>query len=491
MKNMKKKIILLISLSLLILTSCSNEKEVLAELTNGDEKIRILRKDLKFVIDLNQLERKEISVAIQNQVLEELAFLTAGNIEYNSISNKQTELQKKAKKALALLDRKTFLNAMNYYLQEESSNFVYKMILMQAVFIRNDRNLDRTKEAEDLVNQLNKAKDEKEIEKIIFEKNENLRYKFLGGFVDPFCLNCGFNPISDITQPLMENKDKKFIMIQNPQGIWIVRNLEIKDVKQNQLKDLYEDYHKKTQFIARKFFENPGYTKNLDKHQVEQLKQQFLMDEKKITEFSNELANHQSKFLKRNILMNHINELKEKYKFKINKDFEQNFLQKNTQDWDYSIEIFELNKKKYLFQEFVDLIENENLMLKDFNKEELLNLFNQVYILSEILKLSPLAQKVDSIQGVFKDLIIKQNHTNLYIAEQMNNINISNQELMNYYELRKNNEFKGQNFTQVREKIKNNLLTEKRQKKLNEIKQYLFKKYKVKIEKEKLKEGKV
>ncbi len=62
---------------------------------------------------------------------------------------------------------------------------------------------------------------------------------------------------------------------------------------------------------------------------------------------------------------------------------------------------------------------------------------------------------------------------------------------MNYYELRKNNEFKGQNFTQVREKIKNNLLTEKRQKKLNEIKQYLFKKYKVKIEKEKLKEGKV
>jgi hypothetical protein len=156
----------------IFVTSCRNSREVLAEYKNGNKVETIQRKDLQFIVKLNDFQKKEdLSVAIQSQIVEELVFLSTGKLAYESLpADIKSSLEKEIKKSLLMLDEKAFMNSMNLILQEKSSNFVYKLMNMQLLFLKKDEKFDRSQEANQILNQLNQAKNEEEIEKIIFEK---------------------------------------------------------------------------------------------------------------------------------------------------------------------------------------------------------------------------------------------------------------------------------------------------------------------------------
>lgn len=486
-----------------LITFCNNPNEVLIEYKNGDKTESIKRKDLQFIVKLNNFQKKEdLSVAIQSQILDELAFLSVGKLGYESLPEETKKtLEKNLKKSLIMVDERAFMNGMNLVLQENSSNFIYKLINMQLLFLKKDEKLDRNEEAKQLLKQLNEAKSEEEIEKIIFEKNENLRYKILGGLVDPICYNCGQNPIANLTDPLLDekNKDKKFILVEDNNGYWLVRNLGTKEAKEEKLKNVYEDYHKKSQFTARKFLNNPNYTKELNENELNAIKQQLLMDEKKVEQFSEEQAKHQANMLKKSALTNHIQELQKKYNFKLNEETINHIDNKSLSEWNEEKELFQFDNKVYKIKDFFEEIRKSDVDPKELTFNDVAPLLNQVYVSYIILQKSPYVKEAKEYQNIFKDLIVKQIYTNYYIQKEFEKLDISKDEIQKYYELRKNNEFKvkkGNTETvlplrEVEDRIKQILLTEKRQKRIMEIKDELFKKYNVKIYKEKLKEGKV
>jgi hypothetical protein len=487
----------------IFVTSCRNSREVLAEYKNGNKVETIQRKDLQFIVKLNDFQKKEdLSVAIQSQIVEELVFLSTGKLAYESLpADIKSSLEKEIKKSLLMLDEKAFMNSMNLILQEKSSNFVYKLMNMQLLFLKKDEKFDRSQEANQILNQLNQAKNEEEIEKIIFEKNENIRYKILGGLVDPICYNCGQNPIPNIIEPLLDekNKDKKFLLIEDSNGFWLVRNLGTKDVKESGLKGVYEDYHKKSQFAARKFLNNPNYTKDFKENELNAIKQQLLLDEKKLEQLAEDQAKHQANMYKKSALTNHIQELQKKYNFKLNEETINQIGNLPVSQWKEELELFQYDNKSYQIKDFFQAIKKYNVEPSELSFSDVAPILNQVYVSYNILQKSPYVNDVKEYQETFKDLIVKQIYTNYYIQKEFEKIDVSQEEIAKYYELRKNNEFKTKKgntevtvpLNEVKDRIKQILFTEKRQKKIMEVKEELFKKYEVKIYKERLKEGKV
>ncbi|MFN3604339.1 MAG: hypothetical protein ACK4UJ_06495 [Leptonema sp. (in: bacteria)] len=472
---------------------CSQKNEVLVEIKTKDKIESIKRKDLEFVTKLNQFEKKEVSVAIQNQILEELAFLTVGKLEQESRPSPIDE--KEIKKALLFSEKKAFLNAMNFVIQNKASDFKYKYILMRLLFLKKDPNMDRSEEANHILKELNSLTKEEEIEKLIFEKSENIRYKILGGFIDPLCYNCGQNPIPHLIEPLLNEKENKFILVTDSNGYWIVKKVDLKEIKESQIFHIYEDYYRKTQFVARKFLNNQNLTKDFTENELNSIKQQILLEEGKIRELAKEQANHQIKMLKKININLHLQELQEKFQFSINSQTINFLNEKRINEWNPEWVVFEYNQKKYLLSDFFAEIKKEDTAWEELGFNEALNLLTQVFINYEILKLSPYAKEAEETKQVFLDLIQKQVFTNQYIKNQFGQISVTEEEIHKYYELRKNNEFKSGSrvlsLKEVSEKIKETLLAEKRQKKLAEVKTELFKKYEVKFYKERLKEGKI
>ncbi len=478
---------------LLVFASCSKKEEILVEIKNNERIETIKRKDLQFVAHLNQLETKQLSIAVQSQILEELAFLTVGELEQKS--NENIYDQKEIKKNLFFSDKKAFLNAINFVIQKKFSDYTYHFITFRLLFLKKNQDFNREEEANAILNELNATTKEEELEKIFFEKNENIRYKILAGYVEPFCYNCGQNPIQNLIEPLLNEKENKFILVSDPNGYWILKKLDQKQIKESKISSLYEDYYKKTQFIARKFFNNQNLTKDFTETDLKNLKQQILIENSKINEISKEHANHQIKILKKSSFNIHLQELQKKQNFSIEEETLKKLNENPLNQWNPDDVLFQLNQKTYRISDFYQQIQQAGLQLDDFSKEELLNLIFQVFINYEILKTSPYAKEAEEEAKVFLDLIQKQVYTNFYIRLQMANLDVSEDEITKYYELRKNNEFKVNQrilpLNEVYNRIQQTLLLEKRQKKVVEVKDRLFKKYQVKIYKERLKEGSI
>lgn len=489
MKTIQIKIIFL----LFAILACSKQEEVLVEIKNNDTIETIKRKDLRFVSHLNQLEKKELSIAIQNQILEELAFITIGELEQKA--NQKAYEEKEIKKNLFFSDKKAYLNAINYVVQNKFSDFVYKFIIFRLLFLKKNPDFNREEEANALLKELNATTKEEELERIFFEKNENIRYKILAGYVEPFCFNCGQNPIQNLLEPLLNEKENKFILVTDSNGYWILKKIELKEIKESKIANLYEDYYRKTQFIARKFFNNQNLTKDFAEKEIQSLKQQTLIEDSKIKEIAHQHSNHQIKMLKRASLELHLQEMQKNHNFNLDQNTLKKLSETSLEQWNPEWVLFEYNQKLYRISDFYQEIQKSNLQMSDFSKEEIMNLLMQVYVNYEVLKLSPYVKEAEEVAKIFFDLITKQVYTNLYIRLQLANLQVSEDEIKKYYELRKNNEFKTNErilpLNVVYNKIQQTLLTEKRQKKITEVKDQLFKKYQVKIYKERLKEGKI
>jgi len=223
------------------------------------------------------------------------------------------------------------------------------------------------------------------------------------------------------------------------------------------------------------------------------------LDEKKLEQFAEDQAKHQANMYKKSALTNQIQELQKKYNFKLNEETINQIGNLPVSQWKEELELFQYDNKSYQIKDFFQAIKKYNVEPGELSFSDVAPILNQVYVSYNILQKSPYVNDVKEYQETFKDLIVKQIYTNYYIQKEFEKIDVSQEEIAKYYELRKNNEFKTKKgntevtvpLNEVKDRIKQILFTEKRQKKIMEVKEELFKKYEVKIYKERLKEGKV
>lgn len=212
---MNKKILVLSLLSL-ALSQCNLDSDVLASFKGGT----ITRKELRNFYKLmnaggRKSEPNHPTVEEQTQLLDTLGLfklIAQYNAEKNLVSDAESEVFLKI----------TRPQSAYAYLQKELADklevegklkFAFARIALVASADAN-ANASTEARAKDILEKVQQISSKKDVAKFIAENTDESSRKAIGGLLEPQCLNCGNDPISEITN---EAADKL--------GTWIVKEL--------------------------------------------------------------------------------------------------------------------------------------------------------------------------------------------------------------------------------------------------------------------------
>jgi hypothetical protein len=461
-----------------LFASCGDGQALVTYKDNGREH-KITRKELKTFLTatMGAYDPAKITVAMQDEILQNLALIRVA-----ALAAKKEGLDKSEQysRNQIMLDRRALIAGFDLYLKRNASSHTYKMLDAQMLFLKNDPGKDRRSEAEELLKKLNDAKDDGEIEKIIFDTNENQRYRIQAGYLDPYCISCTPNPLTELTDPIKDRTDKKFVLVSNQQGIWLIRNLKVHDAKGKDLERIFLDYHRRAQTAMKKYYAQAGQpAKDEEKHPG-------MMTDEQAKSMAKEQAEAQIRRETRSLLSAEIENLKKQYPVSFEDGETPPAVWKQVPADDTLL--FRIKDQAYHYSDL-----KKEAGIDRMAPEEQFMLAMQVLLPSELLKKSPLYDKViksDEIDFV-KSLYIDDLLANLYIGREASKVTVSDDDIRQMFELRQYNEFRGKTLAQVKDQIEAGLLQEKRQSAFESIKKNLFDAYSVRIEREKLKEGKL
>ena len=458
--------------------SCSDSQPLASYQKGSDAKQVINRGQLRIFISASgSQEADQPTVAMQDEALQHIALIRTAALEARS-----NGLDKSAEYShnQIMLDRRAFLAAFDLYLKTHSSSHKYKMLDAQMLFLRADPKSDRKEEAELLLKSLNEAKNDEAVEAIIFASNENERYRIQGGYLDPFCLSCRPNPLTDLTDPIKDKDDKKFVLVVNDQGYWLLRSLKVREVTASKLDSIFLDFHRRSQAAIRKFYKRDGGDTGKDE------KKPGMMSDQEVKTYITEQVQAQIRRETGNLLTATIDNLKEKYPVSFTDGDRPPKMWQSAPDAGYLL--FKIGDTSYTYQDLLD-----QPGVKDLALAEQYLLAMQVMLPSEVLKKSPEAAKVEkSKEFEFVKTLTEDNMlANLYLSGQIAKIQVSDADIEEQYNLRRFNEYKGRSLAQVKNEITESLMQEKQQSAFQQLKENLFSTYHVEINRDKLKEGKL
>lgn len=469
---------LFILLSTALLVSCGDRQALVTYSNNGEDQT-ITRGDLKtfLTLTMGSYDPSQVTVAMQDEILQNLALIrVAAAAAREAGLEKSEEFQRNQ----IMLDRRALLAGFDLYLKKNADSHKFTMLDAQMVFLKHDPEQDRKAEAEQLLKRLNQAKDDGEVESIIFETNENQRYRIQGGYLDPFCISCNPNPLADLTDPIKDRTDKKFVLINNNQGIWLIRSLKVREVEGDALERIFLEFYRRSQNAVRKYYETAGRSTDSNTQQP------GMMGDDEVKNLAKEQAAAQIRRETRNMLRNEMENLRKAHPvtFADGETPPSTWTEVPADD----ALLFKIDGQAY---HYADL--KKEAGIEKLQPEEQFMLAMNVFLPTELLKKSSHYDDVmesDDVQFL-KDLQTNDLLANLYLTREISNTTITDEEIKQAYELRRFNEFKGKTLSQVRDRIEAGLMQEKRQSTFQRIKRELFETYNVKIERERLKEGQV
>ena len=203
------------------------------------------------------------------------------------------------------------------------------------------------------------------------------------------------------------------------------------------------------------------------------------MIESQAQQYADRLVRSQSQ--KNDKLWSHIEELEKKHEFKLNREDlkPESFSEATGETW-----IIELDGKKRTVADFKKIVDTT-----DLNDSTMVQILQNIYIPTEILKLSPDYEEVmetelyDFLQSFYKNEAL----AGRYIQKSIEKMQVTDEQIQEYYDLRKHNQFNGKPLAAVKETIRQQLQQAQSQTAVQAIQDELFKKYNFKIEREKLK----
>lgn len=468
-----------ILLPLLFALSCSGAGEELATFKDG----AVTRGEIRtiFEVMMGPEAATQASVDRQFSIVQNYAYMLLAAREARATGMDKAE---DLAKVPDMFDEQAALEAFNIMLKRDSDSHTFTMADFQFLWLGRGKPDDQSRrpEAEELLGKLNANLSDSDVENLISEKTEKGRYKFLGGYMDPHCVSCVPDRLMFLSKPLEETTDKKFVLVEDPSGYWLVRRVAKREVSGGDLKDLFKDHHVKTMRIALKNLAK------LPENQQEDARKKFVLDEKQIETLATNQAQAQVRREMGRVVSTRLEKLRKDKKLEI-KDVAQD-RDRETNPADDAV-LFSYEGGQYTYGDFKKAI-GEKAATEPFGRQMgLLHGLLIPYFLFDKFEPDFKEAKESDLAEFLLNFRKDEQLARYYFTEKVKDIEVSDKDVKEWYELRKESLYKGKGLGAVRDAIEQQLSNSRRQEKAVEIQKQLAEKYDLKVFREKLTEGKL
>jgi hypothetical protein len=225
MKKLQKLTFIFIISSLFTLMNCNFDSDAFASFEGGI----VTRKEVRDFYDIRGLKITDENASISRQanLVEQIALQ---KIIYNEYVNSGKYSKEFLDSLVRLTKGQILLSLYKKSFEEKKlKETPMELINMQMLVLRDpDDSLDE--KGQELLNKLNSASSEREINEIIIDNTQDESRKAINGMIEPFCLNCGPNPFEDVLSEAIQSDDNKFYLKKSGGVIYIVRNMGIRKI---------------------------------------------------------------------------------------------------------------------------------------------------------------------------------------------------------------------------------------------------------------------
>lgn len=440
----------------LLSATCSGDGEVLATYDGGE----ITRGDMRRLVEASGQPATEITTAQQNDMLKLLGTYRLAAREMKE----DQEVQKWLQANSGLLERKALLRAFQDHLKDDEG---FEIMSIQLSIIRKDPERSRKQEADDLAKRLNEMSSEEEIDDLIAQSSDSEGTRMNGGRIVPHCLSCKPDLLNFLTDPLKEARKNEFIVIDAEGAYYVARKLSVDTLEPEDLFPFYQEYFSMLAGKAKK----AGLEKKISPAMIETQAKQYADRLIRTSAGSNEE------------LVAHLEQIEKDHGFKINRQelSMESFEPGNEDTW-----LIELDGKKRTVADLQKIMEATSL-----DPGAQIQIMQNIYIPTELLKLSEHYDTV--IESDLYNFLVEYNKNEAlagrYIQRETSGVQVTDEQVEEYYNLRRFNDFKGKPLATVKDEIRRQLQQSAGQTAIQSVRDNLFKKYNFKIEREKLESG--
>jgi hypothetical protein len=476
----------------LLLTSCG-DSQVLAEFDSG----KITRKDMRLFFSVVQPGQKQFPIELQDRALKNLALL---RITAKDSAKLGSEKEAEFKKQTSLLDEWATVASYDLHLKNSIESRKFKMLEMQVLFLANGKGTPEEKdpnalrsEAETLVKKLNETGGADEIDTMISQRTDNLRYRPVAGYIDPHCISCGMNPLSFMTDPIKEVKEGTFVMVEDPQGrgFWIARGTAVREVKGKDLQTIFENYHKRASKMAAKYAESLGIKigeagpESAQESPVQKMTKEYIRSKEQIVELAKNQAEGQLQRESGGLLMSKVEELKQKKSLSLLSAAQPG----SRVELKPETVLYTLEGKGFTF----GMLKERLKEFEGITNDDTLSIMNNLLIPYALLKDEEDVNDVrkDYMYTYLKDLRRDEILAGLYFARETANIKVDDGEIKQWYDLRKFDQYKNKSYASVKEEIRAALTGQKKQDAFTKLQEKILKDHGLVVHSDLLKADKI
>ena len=421
-------------ITLSVFPSCSQDGQVLAEYQGG----KITRGELRTLLSLYQSPEvlEQINVNQQTAALNNYAVMKIAALKGEADGlEKSPDFYKRA----LFINEWASVMALQKNLQNGLMHKKFQMAALQFVFLRNS-GPEVVQKGRDLTVKLNSGLSDPEIEELIRDNTDNQRYAPLGGYMEPQCISCAPNPIQFLVNGEPDSYNREFVTKLERTGIWIFRVVQKFEVKGSDLQDVFSAYYKKIKEVSTHLAPS-GQNPEVEKWKDEDMKKMGASQ-----------AEAMLRREERGLFPNLINKRQTETQFSMATDLQKPAEEPVTDD----TILFTSSSEKFTFG---DLRKPLKEMGVEITPEEELQIAQRVVIPYHLFQGTPeMDEAVDSpLFSFIKSLKQNEIRAGLWIEKNRPNPQVTDDEISQWYEVRKNTEYKGKKLADVREEIGNRL----------------------------------
>lgn len=236
-----KNLIIILTLSIIAATGCNSDKDILASYKDGS----IQRKELRSFYKIYSLDSNpgQMTVEFQSSVINEIVLQNVVYKHFNDIPKPEYE-------AILDLTKKQFQTALykKDYIEKMKKKSSIEMLELQLMVVKDaEKNKDKIA---NYLKELNQLKSSDKIAEFIAQNTDEVSRKSIGGLLEPFCINCGEDPLKSMFQETISKNDEKFHMTVSGPNAYLYKILKTKKVDLDDLdsyiKDKFADFTKTT-----------------------------------------------------------------------------------------------------------------------------------------------------------------------------------------------------------------------------------------------------
>lgn len=462
--------------------ACSGGGEKLAEYEGG----AVLRSDLRLLMRLyhGQQAERNASTEEQDRLVREYALQ---RIAAAAARKAGLEQDAEYKQSAQFLDDRARLLAANLRLGAEFPDRDLKFYEMQFLFLANPPGATegaRSAEGRELLAELEKLEGrEQEIEDLIGRRTEHQRYRYNGGYLDPHCVSCQPDLLDFFTSPLKEAEEKKFILVERPEGVVLIRKFKEYEVNPDGVQRRYEAFYERSFAVARRL---TGALSEAEKQnpQVQQLLQQLIMPEAQRKELAKMQAERISNQEGRNPLNGRLIELRDALKVKL----EPAGTPQQSAGYDAlpaEAALFRIGESAYTKKQLEERLQAAAPLTAEQKLQVLQNLILPIEMLARAEEFKGIEESAEFqfAREYYDSAALGQ----IYMRQQAKPAAVGEQQILDWYNLRRLQNYAGRSLGEVRGEIRAQLEMGEQQRVSQEVQQRLAEQAKLVVHRERLK----